>query len=173
MRDFSIIVAADAKMGIGRGGALPWHLPGDMAHFKTVTLAAPAGKRNAVIMGRKTWESVPQRFRPLMGRLNVVLTRNPDFVVPAGVKTHHSLEDALKSLEAHRDIHQIFIIGGADLYAQAVTLPECRRLFLTRIDADFECEAFFPPVPTDFKQKFCSPVVEENSVKYRFFEYFR
>lgn len=108
-RSLKIVVAATrSSLGIGKGGDLPWRLPGDMRFFKKVTVALPpgagAGSRNCVIMGRKTYESIPEKFRPLSDRLNVVLTRNPSarelLRLPPGVLVAASLEDAIECLPA-------------------------------------------------------------------------
>lgn len=105
MRAFTIVVAATAgTLGIGKEGKLPWSLPEDMAHFKRVTTTTKGGGNavNAVIMGRKTWQSIPERFRPLRDRLNVVLSRNPaareQLNIPASVRVCGSLQEALRAL---------------------------------------------------------------------------
>lgn len=77
---FSLILAATAKNGIGQGAQLPWRLPKEMAYFAKVTSDSPAGKMNAVVMGRKTWESIPPKFRPLKGRMNIVISNNKDYL---------------------------------------------------------------------------------------------
>ena len=83
MVNFSIVVAMDEQQGIGKGGKLPWHIPGDLKYFKNLTTKTKLpDKKNVVIMGRKTWESLPQNFRPLSKRINVVLTRNKIFYLP-------------------------------------------------------------------------------------------
>jgi dihydrofolate reductase/thymidylate synthase len=103
-RPFIVIVAATAgSMGIGRQGKLPWHLPLDMEHFKQLTvMSSRANRMNAVIMGRKTWESIPAKFRPLKDRLNVVLSRNPaireQLNIPSNVCVAGSLDEALEML---------------------------------------------------------------------------
>jgi dihydrofolate reductase len=148
-RAFSIIVAADEARGIGRAGGLPWHLPGDMAYYKRTTSSAPAGKRNAVVMGRKTYESIPAKFRPLKGRLNVVLSRDPAYT-PEDVLRAQSLERALAALESREEIAQIFIVGGAELYREALQHPACSCVFLTRVHARFECDTFLVPFEHDF-----------------------
>lgn len=105
LRAFTIVVAATAgTLGIGKEGKLPWSLPEDMAHFKRVTTATKGGGNavNAVIMGRKTWQSIPERFRPLRDRLNVVLSRNPaareQLNIPASVRVCGNLQEALRAL---------------------------------------------------------------------------
>ncbi|MDP2109045.1 MAG: dihydrofolate reductase, partial [Rhodocyclaceae bacterium] len=108
------LVAAVAKNGvIGDSNALPWHLPEDLKHFKQLTSG------HAVIMGRKTWESLPLRFRPLPGRLNIVLTRDPRYVAE-GAMVVHTLQEALKVGAGGT----AFIIGGAELYAHALPLAD-------------------------------------------------
>ena len=150
MKNFSIIVAIDKNRGIGKDGGLAWHLPLDMKHFKETTMLAADGKRNAVVMGRKTWESIPERFCPLPNRLNVVLTRNDDFLLPEGCLQCSSLEDGLERVSACDDVDKIFVVGGANIYEQAIKLPECKQLYITMIQEAFDCDVFFP----DFSQNF-------------------
>src|SRR3989338_11120601 len=100
MAPFNIIVAVDAKNGIGKKGGLPWSLPADLKHFKKITFnTTDESKMNAVVMGRKTWDSIPAKFRPLPGRLNVVLTRDPQLPFPAPVLRATGLPQALGLLE--------------------------------------------------------------------------
>ena len=128
------IIAAVAGNGvIGRDNALPWRLPEDMRRFRELTSA------EAVIMGRRTWESQPSRFRPLPQRLNIVLSRQGDYVAP-GATCVASLQEAIAAAMAAQRIP--FIIGGAALYAAA--MPLAQRMELTEIDADFAGDALFP-----------------------------
>ncbi|ASJ23610.1 dihydrofolate reductase [Laribacter hongkongensis] len=128
------LIAARARNGvIGLDNRMPWHLPEDLAYFKRVTLGKP------VVMGRKTFESIG---RPLPGRLNIVVTRNPGWQA-AGVQVAHSLDAAL-ALAAAAVPEEIMLIGGAELYRQA--LPQADVLYLTEIDAEFAGDAFFPEV---------------------------
>ncbi len=135
------LIAAVAKNGvIGNHNALPWHLPEDLKHFKALTLG------QVVIMGRKTWESLPERFRPLPDRLNIVVTRNTEYAA-AGATVVNSLADSVKvGVTEGNPLFgtggTAFVIGGAELYAQALPLAE--RLELTEIDAAFAGDAFFP-----------------------------
>jgi dihydrofolate reductase len=127
------LIAAVARNGvIGRDNRLLWQLPEDMRFFKEATLGHP------VIMGRKTWQSLPARFRPLPGRRNLVVTRNAAFEA-SGAECVGSLDAALQRLGGESEV---FVIGGADLYAQA--LPHAQRLLLTELDRDFDGDAFFP-----------------------------
>jgi dihydrofolate reductase len=132
------LIAAVARNGvIGHGNQLLWHLPEDMQFFRNTT------RGHAVIMGRKTWDSLPPRFRPLPGRRNIVVTRNAQFAAP-GAEVAASLDAAL-ALLAHAP--RAFVIGGAQLYGQA--LPVAQGLWLTEIDHDFVGDAVFPAWPRD------------------------
>ncbi|MDD5250983.1 MAG: dihydrofolate reductase [Rhodocyclaceae bacterium] len=131
------LIAAVARNGvIGKDNRLPWHLPEDLGHFKALT----AG--HAVIMGRKTWESLPPRFRPLPQRVNIVVTRDAAFAA-AGARVAHSLAAAVAAAGGE----DAFVIGGADLYAQA--LPLADRLELTEVDIACDGDAFFPDFDRD------------------------
>lgn len=137
-RPILALIAACARGGvIGIDNRMPWHLPEDMKFFRETTRGKP------VIMGRKTWESLPDAFRPLPGRVNIVVSRNAAY--PAdGATVVGSLPDALT---AAGDTDIVFVMGGADLYRQA--LPMADRLYLTEIDADFAGDAFFPELAKD------------------------
>ena len=149
-RAFSIIVAADEKNGIGNGTSIPWHVPEDLKLFKDVTCQATKGKRNAVVMGRKTWDSIPQRFRPLQGRLTVVLSKNS---VPEEFRgnpnvlfLNGSFRDALSRLSIEPGIDKVFCAGGAQLYNEALSKPCVELLqmvYLTRVHTIAECNLFF------------------------------
>lgn len=131
----TLIVAVARHGAIGRGNGLLWHEPQDQRHFRAATLGCP------VIMGRKTWDSLPPRFRPLPGRRNIVLSRNPGWHAD-GAEVAAGLDQALARLAGSPGVERIFVIGGAQLYAQA--LPLADELLLTEIDAEFEADSFFP-----------------------------
>ena len=127
------LVAAVARGGvIGRDGGIPWRLPEDMARFRELTMG------HAVVMGRRTWESLPDQFRPLPGRGNVVVTRNPDWSA-RGADRAGSVEEALDLLESES---RVFVIGGGEIYAAA--LPFADELVLTEIDAEVAGDTTFP-----------------------------
>ena len=129
------IWAQGRARAIGKGGALPWRLPEDLALFRRVTSGHP------VIMGRKTWESLPARFRPLPGRRNIVLSRDPGFAAD-GAEAVRSLAEAT---EAASHCEQAWIIGGAAVYAEAVALADV--LVVTDVDVDVEgADAFAPSI---------------------------
>ncbi|NTV69999.1 MAG: dihydrofolate reductase [Azonexaceae bacterium] len=132
-----VIIAAVAKNRvIGKDNQLIWNIPEDMAHFKALTSG------HTVIMGRKTWESLPPRFRPLPGRRNIVISRQSDYPAPGG-EVADSLENALK-LASTADT--VFIIGGEQIYAQAMALAN--RLEITEVDLEPEGDAWFPEIST-------------------------
>lgn len=169
MKPFAIVVAMDEARGIGKAGGLAWHLPADLKHFKEITAASTdPSRRNAVLMGRKTWESLPERFRPLPGRLNVVLSRQQGFLLPNGVPGFSGLEEALSHVGKEQGVGEVFVIGGAQLYAEAIDHPACTRIFATDVKGAFDCDAFFPAIPSRFKSVETGPWLSEGSVSYRF-----
>ena len=143
-RAFDCVVAADRENGIGQGGDLPWpKLKADLRFLRETTSAAAPGQRNAVIMGRKTWDSVPARFRPLPGRLNVVISRRAQELGDDALAAT-SLDDALAAAGARADVDRLFVIGGAEIFRQAFAHARCRDVYLTRIDAVFASDAHIP-----------------------------
>lgn len=170
---FSIIAALDKKRGIGINNQLPWHLKADLKHFSQLTTQAAKGKYNAVVMGRKTWESLPSSFRPLPARLNVVLTKQEPVKLPRDVLNFPSLDKALKYLQSVENLEKIFVIGGGRVFEEAIKHPQCQELYITQIDKVFVCDVFFPPIPQEFKLSEESKVLKENSVSFRFLKYKR
>ncbi len=130
----ALIAAIANNNCIGKGGKLPWHVPEDLAYFKKIT------KGTVVIMGRKTWESIPTAFRPLPHRTNVVLTSQEGYAVPKGVEVYQELA---KALDAHR-AENIMIIGGATIYNQ--TIDKADTLYITYIHETVHGDAFFPTI---------------------------
>ena len=159
-----MIVAADKNWGIGKDGQLLTHLSGDLKYFKERTL----GK--AVVMGRKTLESLPGG-RPLPGRTNIVLTANPDYEKEGCVIVHSMDELRKKCLEYPDD--GVMIIGGATLYNEL--MEECKSLFITKIYDEFEADAFIKNADElpDYKVVWKSEMQEEHGIRYQFFEYKR
>ncbi|MFC4158905.1 dihydrofolate reductase [Chitinimonas lacunae] len=153
------LIAAVARNGtVGRDNAMPWHLPADLRYFKSVTSGHP------VVMGRKTFDSIG---RPLPNRHNIVITRQIDWQVE-GITVVHSLEEALA---AAGPADEIFIMGGGQIYAQA--LPLADRLYLTEIDADFEGDAFFPAWPREQFREQARQEQQGESFSYRHMVYER
>ncbi len=137
MKTIALIVARTRNGVIGRDNTMPWHLPEDLRYFRRVTMGKP------VIMGRNTWESLG---KPLPGRDNIVITRNPDYYAD-GATVVNDLETALlvaDSFASACGADEIMVIGGAQVYAEA--LPRVQRAYITEIDADIDGDAFFPPM---------------------------
>ena len=129
------MIAALARNGvIGKANDLPWHLPDDMKFFMNTT------KGHHVIMGRKNYESLPEKFRPLPNRTSIVVTRQHDYKAP-GCTVVHQLEEGVKMAEKNSE-KELFIIGGSEIYKLA--MPYANKLYLTEIDAQIEGDTFFP-----------------------------
>ena len=154
-----LIFARSRNGVIGKDGGLPWHLPEDLAHFKRMTLGCP------VIMGRKTWDSLPERFRPLPGRLNVVVTRQADWTAPGALHAG-SLDEAVALCPGGSDI---WVIGGAQLYALA--LPLASSAVVTEIDADFVGDAFAPQFGPQWQETARVPQVSHSGLPFSFVTY--
>ncbi|XP_058455512.1 dihydrofolate reductase [Malaya genurostris] len=178
MKKFSLIVAVCENGGIGIKGDLPWKLKQELKHFSRITKRiANSNKRNAIIMGRKTYFGVPATKRPLPERLNIILTRNPcsnDY--PSEVVVCTSMQEALSKLGEPPlvdEIENIWIVGGTAVYKEAMCSPQCHRIYLTEIKQKFECDAFFPEITNDFKlvtndTDIPTEVQEENGIKYQY-----
>jgi dihydrofolate reductase len=136
----NLILARARNGAIGKGGVMPWHLPEDLAHFKQVTMGSP------VIMGRKTWDSLPPRFRPLPGRRNIVITRQADWHAHGAMRAG-SLADAVALCE---DAPLAWVTGGAEIYRQALDIAHVAEV--TEIEADFEGDTFAPPFDERWKE---------------------
>ena len=158
-----VLVAAVARNGvIGSDNQLVFREPADQQHFRRVTMGCP------VVMGRKTWDSLPERFRPLPGRRNVVVSRNAGLQAP-GAEVALSLDAALASLA---DAPRVCVIGGAQLYALA--LPRATELLLTEVDADLAGETRFPDWDRDdFIEASRQPQRTESGLAYAFVHYRR
>jgi dihydrofolate reductase len=156
-----LIYARAANGVIGKDGTMPWHLPEDLAHFKRTTLGCP------VIMGRKTWDSLPPRFRPLPGRLNVVITRQHDWQAP-GATVAHSLSEAQAKCGSAPDA---WVIGGAEIYQQTLSLAS--SAVVTEIEAVFDGDAFAPQFGPEWKETARERHVSSTGLKFSFVTYLR
>ena len=155
----ALVVAHSANRVIGRDGGLPWHLPSDMKHFRELTAGG------TVLMGRKTYESIPERFRPLPGRRNLVLTRNG--YQAEGAEAFGELAEALEACGG-----DCFVIGGGETYRQA--LPLADRVHATVVEGDVEGDAFFPELPDgEWELLEASDPVTENGHTFTFRTYAR
>ncbi len=155
----NLIYARAANGVIGNRGALPWHLPEDLAHFKRLTLGCP------VIMGRKTWDSLPPRFRPLPGRENIVITRQPGWNA-GGALPAFSLAGALKLCA---QAAEAWVIGGAQIFAEAA--PLARRIEVTEIAQDFDGDVFAPTLGAEWSEAAREDQVSSGGLKFSFISY--
>lgn len=137
-----IIVATSENNVIGKDGDIPWHIPEDMEHFKEKTTG------HAVIMGRKTFESLPENFRPLPNRKNIVLTRSGLEEKPEGVEEASNLEEAWRQAEESNE--RAFVIGGESVYRQS--LDEVDKILLTRIHEEYDGDTFFPELGEEWRE---------------------
>ncbi|KAM5299991.1 dihydrofolate reductase isoform 2-T2 [Ctenodactylus gundi] len=179
VRPLNCIVAVSQNMGIGKNGDLPWPpLRNEFRYFQRMTTTASVeGKQNLVIMGRKTWFSIPEKHRPLKNRINVVLSRELKEPPQGAHFLAKSLSDALHLIEQPEladKVDMVWIIGGSSVYKEAMNCPGHQKLFVTRIMQEFDCDTFFPEV--DLKKYKLLPehpgvlpeVQEENGIKYKF-----
>ncbi|MCB2017441.1 MAG: dihydrofolate reductase [Hydrogenophaga sp.] len=157
----NLIYARAANGVIGKDNALPWHLPEDLAHFKRTTMGCP------VVMGRKTWDSLPPRFRPLPGRKNMVLTSDPTWRAD-GAEVVHSIDEALAQCTS---VHDVWVIGGAQVYA--LTLPQASRVVVTEIGRDFDGDAFAPELGTEWLETSRDAQVSSTGLPFAFVTYTR
>ncbi|PIZ95957.1 MAG: hypothetical protein COX80_02880 [Candidatus Magasanikbacteria bacterium CG_4_10_14_0_2_um_filter_33_14] len=130
----SLIAAISENNCIGKDNSLPWNIPEDMKHFKDITTG------HIVLMGRNTWESIPEKFRPLPNRKNIVITRDIKYMVPEGVEVYSSIDEALEKYKNEN----VFIIGGASIYKQ--TIDQADKLYITEVHQQVDGDAFFPEI---------------------------
>ena len=155
----NLIFARAANGVIGKDGTLPWHLPEDLAHFKRLTLGWP------VVMGRKTWNSLPERFRPLPGRANIVVTRQPGWS-SAGALAARSLAAAL---DLCGQAEEAWVIGGAQILADAA--PLAHRIEVTEIAQDFDGDVFAPTLGPEWFEAAREDHVSSTGLKFSFITY--
>jgi dihydrofolate reductase len=158
-----LIYARAANGVIGLNNQMPWHLPEDLAHFKRTTLGCP------VLMGRKTWESIPAKFRPLPGRANLVVTRQTNWQAEDAYVVH-SLEEGITLALAHcPEGKDLWVMGGAEIYAQAAPIAE--EAVVTEIEAEYEGDAFAPQLSAHWQEVSRERHVSSTGLKFSFVTY--
>ena len=164
--DVSIIVAVSINGVIGKGNKLLWSLPDEMAHFKKIT------DGHTVIMGRKTWESIPEKYRPLSNRENIVLSRDPEYAADEAV-TCDGLISALNFCANNGD--KVFIIGGEQIYKEALTSNLVNKMYVTQVNKSFEGDAHFSFNPNDWANcgRTFHPIDEKHDTSFYFDKYVR
>ncbi|XP_055350430.1 dihydrofolate reductase-like [Paramacrobiotus metropolitanus] len=175
-KKFNLIVAACENGGIGNKGGLPWTLKGEMKQFARLTTESEQpNKKNAVIMGRKTWFSIPEKNRPLKNRINVVVTNSLTDLAPLAYQAS-SMEDALSLLctaPLVDEVDIVWIIGGQSLYQHAFESAHLHRVYLTKVHGNFECDAFFPleqlsKMEQVVDSRLPQDVQSENGIEYQY-----
>ncbi|MFA7245120.1 MAG: dihydrofolate reductase [Candidatus Magasanikbacteria bacterium] len=151
----SLIAAISENNCIGKNNALPWNIKEDMKHFKEITSG------NIVLMGRNTWESIPERFRPLPNRKNIVITRDENYLLPENVEKYFSIEEALEKYKNEN----VFIIGGASIYKQTIDIAD--KLYITEVHKTFDGDVFFPEINKNIWKE----VGREDFGEFSFVEY--
>jgi len=151
----SLIAAVAQNNCIGKKNDLPWNIPEDLKHFKDITSG------HIVLMGRNTWESIPEKFRPLPNRKNIVITRDIKYMVPKGVEVYSSIDEALEKYKKQ----DLFIIGGASIYKQ--TIEKADKLFITEVHQFVDGDAFFPEIDKNIWQE----VDRDNREYFSFVKY--
>jgi dihydrofolate reductase len=165
LMQINLIWAQAHNRVIGLNGTMPWHLPEDLAHFKRTTLGGP------IIMGRKTWDSLPPQFRPLPGRINIVVTRQKDWR-GIGAQSVNTLPKALLICKQIKPIpEQVWVIGGAQIYAESLALA--KRVVVTEIDADFEGDAFAPQLGAEWQETAREAHISKTGLTFNFVTYIR
>lgn len=147
----ALIVAMDQNRGIGKNNDLLWHLPADMKFFRTTTT------NHIVVMGRKNFESIPEKFRPLPNRLNVVLTRNKEYEAKDCL-VFHSLEECLAHFKSEKD-RTVFIIGGGEIYRQSLEMDAIDEMYITHVETTLDADTFFPALE---EEKWSNTIIDSH-----------
>jgi len=175
MKNFSIIVAFDDKNWIWKNNDLAWRISADLKNFKKITTNSENWKKNAVVMWRKTWESIPEKFKPLPDRKNFILSSKKNFLSEKKfsdeVKIFSDFENFLKEVSFDEEIDKIFVIWWWQIYKSVISNKNCEKIFLTKVFWDFWCEKFFQEIPENFEKKNESEIFEENWIKFQFLEF--
>eukprot|EP00050_Salpingoeca_kvevrii_P017336 m.64231 g.64231 ORF g.64231 m.64231 type:complete len:342 (-) comp7504_c0_seq3:139-1164(-) len=175
MPRIAAVLAGTATGGIGIRGDLPWRIGRDMAFFRRITCETTNPTlRNAVVMGRKTWDSIPARFRPLVSRLNVVITRNPTRDGLEIAETAANLDDAIEKATKGKDVETVFIVGGAGIYKEALERNLCDVVYWTAVKGEFECDVFVMPLQeSEWHKHPLSEELTQGGIQFQFFRYTR
>lgn len=169
MKKVSIIVASDDRNWIWKSWDLAWKISEDLKYFKKITTDSLEWKTNAVIMWRKTWESIPEKYRPLVDRINCILSRDYDFEDQTGeIRRFSSFESSLQNLSLDGNVDKIFVIGWWYLYNKVFSNNYLEYIYHTKVFWDFDCDIFIDNIPNNFKLKESSEKKEENGYEFIF-----
>lgn len=168
MKKINIIIAVDLENWIWKNWDLAWKISADLQYFKRITTTVEnTDNMNMVVMWRKTWESIPEKFKPLPWRINVVLTRNKDFTDKWCI-SFGSIDDIINEFDEMKNIENIFIIWWASIYNQVLNNSLLDKIYITRIEKNFDCDVFIDKIPANFILESCSELYEENWIKFKF-----
>tara|TARA_B100001142_G_C14304695_1_gene644312 strand:- start:988 stop:1488 length:501 start_codon:yes stop_codon:yes gene_type:complete len=160
----NIIVAMCKNRGMGFKNTIPWHLSSDLQRFKYLTTSFE--NKNNVIMGRKTWDSLPNKYKPLPKRKNIIISSKKDIIKQENVIVYNDI-NLIKN--HYKEINKnTWIIGGTQIYDYALENDLVKSILVTVIDNEFECDVFFPEIPSKFQLKHESPYKLENSIIYKY-----
>lgn len=176
MKDFSIILAVDNENGLWKCWDLAWSIPEDMKYFRdTTTQTKDPNKQNAVIMGRRTWNSIPEKYKPFKNRKNFILSRwyEDGTSNENGVYEFSSFDSCLQAASKMQDIEEIFIIWWSQLYNESIQHPRLKKAYITRIYSKFHCDIFFHGLPLHFKLQSRSEMKEHQWLEFEFSVYER
>lgn len=171
MKNFSMILATDSKNGIWVNNTLAWSLKKDMSFFKKLSTQTEDKKKcNAVIMGRKTWESIPPKFRPLPWRINCILSHSIWLNLEWAI-VFNDFDECLEQLSYNQEVENIFVIWWAHLYNTLIHHPQLESIHMTNIEQDFWCDTFFTGIPQSFFLHTFSTTQVENDTEFQFCKY--
>ena len=174
--DFKLIVACDSKNGIGLNNTIPWNLSKEIQYFKKITTHTTNPiLLNVVIMGRKTWDSISDNYKPLTNRINIVLTRTEiNNCISKNLFYCSSIENSISLLKTIKNVNldNIYIIGGESIYREALTNFKCTKIYLTEIYNNYNCDKFFPEVPSYYKLATVSNFIKDHNEYYRNLVYY-
>ncbi len=169
MKKVSIIVAVDDKNGIWKNNDLAWDISSDRKYFKKITISSLEGKKNSVIMWRKTWDSIPEKFKPLPNRINCILSSKHIFEDKNGeIRKFWSFESALQNLSLDEKVDKIFVIWGWCLYNKVFSSKHLESIYKTKVFWDFGCDIFIDEIPSNFKLISKTKEKYENEIKFIF-----
>jgi dihydrofolate reductase/thymidylate synthase len=168
--ELAIVVAHDQNLGIGKDGRLPWHLSQDLKRFREVTTRSHGSNfPNGVIMGYKTWRSLPDSVRPLPDRFNCVLSHlhQSEITEADRVLVANSFSEAIAKLKA-KSCPRIFVIGGGEIFKLAIEYPSVNYLYVTEVQGVFNCDTFFPEYRLQFEESGNIETLREGDIQFRF-----
>lgn len=177
MKKISLILAVDEKNWLWKNNKLAWSLSSDLKYFKNITSSTKdLWKLNAVVMWKNTWESIPEKFRPLPNRVNCILSKTIKFEsikskIDDFVIYFNSIESCIEELNKKANLESIFVIWWANIYNQFLNHKNLDKIYLTKVYWDYWCDVFFSWIPENFILESESELLEENSIKFKFLVY--